>query len=119
MERWEAWYRYSLANTAALYKAGVPMIFGTDTPFAFGNFHYSVMGEVRALREAGLPNLEILRMATSRAAEALGLGNRIGSIEPGKEADMVLVDGDPLADLDALVSVAMVVKEGRVVYRRP
>lgn len=119
MERWESWYRYSLANTAALYEAGVPMIFGTDTPFAFGNFHYSVMGEVRALREAGLPNVEILQMATSRAAEALGLGNRIGTIEAGKDADLVLVDGDPLVNLDALGSVTMVVKEGRVVYRRP
>lgn len=119
VERWETWYRYSLANTAALYKAGVPMIFGTDTPFAFGNFYYSVMGEMRALREAGLPNLEILRMATSRAAVNLGLGDRIGTVEVGKVADLVLVEGDPLARLDALESVLIVMKEGRVVYRRP
>jgi hypothetical protein len=119
MERWEAWYQHSLANTAALYKAGVPLVFGTDTPFAFGNFHYSVLGEMRALREAGLPNLEILRMATSRAANVLGVGDKIGTIEPGKVADLVLVDGDPLANLGALESVTMVVKEGRVVYRFP
>jgi imidazolonepropionase-like amidohydrolase len=119
MERWEAWYRYSLANTAALYEAGVPLVFGTDTPFAFGNFHYSVLGEMRALREAGLPNLEILRMATNRAAGVLGLDDRIGTVEPGKIADLLLVQGDPLTDLEALESVTMVVKEGRVVYRRP
>jgi len=119
MERWESWYQHSLANTRALYQAGVPLVFGTDTPFAFGNFHYSVLGEIRALREAGLPNLEILRMATSRGAEVLGLGDRIGTIEPGKVADLVLVNGDPLANLEAMGSVAMVVKEGRVVYRRP
>jgi imidazolonepropionase-like amidohydrolase len=119
MERWESWYQHSLANTRALYQAGVPLVFGTDTPFAFGNFHHSVLGEMRALREAGLPTLEILRMATSRAAEVLGMGDRVGTIEPGKVADLVLVIGDPLANLEALGSVAMVVKEGRVVYRRP
>ena len=66
-----------------------------------------------------MPNLEILRMATSRAADNVGLGDRLGTIEPGKVADLVLVDGDPLANLDALESVVMVLKEGRVVYRRP
>jgi imidazolonepropionase-like amidohydrolase len=119
MERWESWYHHSLANTAALYESGVPLVFGTDTPFVFGNFQYSVLGEMRALREAGLPNLEILRMATSRAADVLGVGDHIGSIEPGKVADLVLVDGDPLVNLGALESVTMVVKEGRVVYRLP
>ena len=119
IERWESWYQYSLANTRALYEAGVPMVFGTDTPFAFGNFYYSVLGEMRALREAGLPNLEILRMATSRAAEVLGLGDGVGTIKVGGVADLLLVDGDPLADLEAVGEVAMVAKEGRVVFRRP
>ena len=119
IERWESWYQYSLANTRALYEAGVPMVFGTDTPFAFGNFYYSVLGEMRALREAGLPNLEILRMATSRAAEVLGLGDGVGTIKVGGVADLLLVAGDPLADLEAVGGVAMVAKEGRVVFRRP
>lgn len=119
MERWEAWYGHSLANARLLYEAGVPLIFGTDTPFAFGNFHHSVLGEVRPLREAGLPNLANLRMATSGSAAALGLGDRIGTIEPGKMADLVFVKGDPLADLGALGELALVLKEGRIVYRRP
>ena len=119
LERWETWYRFSLANTAALYNAGVPMIFGTDTPFAFGNFHYSVMGEMRALHEAGLSNVGILRMATSRAAANLGLSDSTGTIAAGKFADLVLVDGDPLEGLEALESVVIVMKQGRVVYRRP
>jgi imidazolonepropionase-like amidohydrolase len=118
MERWESWYRHSLANTRALYEAGVPLVFGTDTPFVFGNFHHSALGEMRALREAGLPTLEILKMATSRAAEVLGLSDRIGTIEPDKFADLVLVHGDPLVDLEALGSIDMVMKEGRVVYGR-
>lgn len=119
MARWEAWYRHSLANTRTLYQAGVPLVFGTDTPFAFGNFHYSVTSEMRALREAGVPADEILRMATVRAARVLGLADRVGTIEAGKVADLVMVPGDPLADLGVFDAVTLVVKEGRVVYGRP
>ena len=50
MQQWERWYEHSLRNTEKLYRAGVPLIFGTDTPFTFGNFFHSVMNEVRALK---------------------------------------------------------------------
>jgi imidazolonepropionase-like amidohydrolase len=96
----------------------VPLIFGTDTPFAFGNFFHSVMNEVRALKLAGLPNEAILRMATSDAATALGISDRVGTIESGKLADLVLLDGNPVSDIEALGHVDLVMKEGRIVYRR-
>jgi imidazolonepropionase-like amidohydrolase len=118
MQQWERWYEHSLRNTEKLYRAGVPLIFGTDTPFAFGNFFHSVMNEVRALKLAGLPNEAILRMATSDAATALGISDRVGTIEPGKLADLVLLDGDPASDIEALGHVDLVMKEGRIVYRR-
>jgi imidazolonepropionase-like amidohydrolase len=117
MRQWERWYEHSLRNTEKLYRAGVPLIFGTDTPFAFGNFFHSVMNEVRALRLAGLPNEVILRMATSNAATALGISDRVGTIEPGKLADLVLLGGDPVSDIENLGHVDLVMKEGRVVYR--
>ena len=118
MQQWERWYKHSLRNTEKLYRAGVPLIFGTDTPFAFGNFFHSVMNEVRALKLAGLPNEAILRMATSNAAAALGISDRVGTIEPGKFADLVLLGGDPVSDIEALGHVELVMKEGRIVYRR-
>jgi imidazolonepropionase-like amidohydrolase len=118
MGQWERWYQQTIRNTAKLYRAGVPLIFGTDTPFAFGNFYHSVMNEVRALKLAGLPNEAILRMATSGAATALGINDRVGTIELGKLADLVLLDGDPLSDIEALGRVELVMKEGRIVYRR-
>ena len=96
----------------------MPLIFGTDTPFAFGNFFHSVMNEVRALKLAGLPNDAILRMATSDAATAIGISDHLGTIEPGKFADLVLLDGDPASDLEALGRVEFVMKEGRIVYQR-
>jgi imidazolonepropionase-like amidohydrolase len=57
-------------------------------------------------------------MATSDAAAALGIGDRVGTIQPGKLADLVLLDGDPLQDIESVGRVDLVVKEGRVVYRR-
>src|SRR5688572_20330482 len=93
MERWELWRRESLSNTRKLYDAGAKLIFGTDTPFAFGNFFHSVMNEVRGLKEAGLPNSAILEMATLNAARALGIDHRVGTVEPGKLADAVLLRG--------------------------
>lgn len=118
MRQWARWYEQSLRNTEKLYRAGVPLIFGTDTPFAFGNFFHSVMNEVRALKLAGLPNEAILRMATSYAATALDVNDRVGTIELGKFADLVLLDGDPVSDIEALGRVELVIKEGRIVYRR-
>jgi imidazolonepropionase-like amidohydrolase len=103
------------ANTGKLYAAGVSLAFGTDTPFAFGNFHHGVMNEARALRCAGVPDEAILRMATAGSATALGTSESIGRLLPGMKADCVLVDGDPLADIEALGRVNLVVKEGRVV----
>ena len=83
------------------------------------NFHYSVMGEMRALQQAGLPNLEILRMATSRAALTFGLTDGAGTITAGATADLLLVHGNPLTDLEAVAAVAMVEKQGRIVFRQP
>lgn len=66
---------------------------------------------------AGLPNEAILWMATSNAAAALGISDRVGTIEPGKLADLVLLDGDPVFDIEALGRVELVMKERRIVYR--
>jgi len=119
MRQWELWYQQSLLNTGKLHRAGIRLIFGTDTPFVFGNFFHSVMNEARALKLAGLSNEAILRAGTSDAATALRISDRVGTIEPGKTADLVLLDGDPLADLEALGRVDLVMKEGRIVYVKP
>jgi hypothetical protein len=119
MRQWELWYQQSLLNTGKLHRAGIHLIFGTDTPFVFGNFFHSVMNEARALKLAGLSNEAILRAATSDAATALRINERVGTIELGKTADLVLLDGDPLADLEALGRVDLVMKEGRIVYVKP
>ena len=117
--KWDLWYKWSVRNTAKLYQSGVKLTFGTDVPFAFGNFWHSIMNEVRALSEAGISNLDILRMATSEAAEVIGIAETTGTIEPGKHADLVLLAGDPLNDIEAIGRVTTVIKQGRVVYQAP
>jgi imidazolonepropionase-like amidohydrolase len=67
------------------------------------------------VRKGGQDPLVAITSATSLAAESLGLGDQIGSIAPGYEADLIAVDGDPLRDIGALEHVAFVMKSGRVV----
>jgi imidazolonepropionase-like amidohydrolase len=117
LTKWSLWRQHTISNTNKLYRRGVRLIFGTDTPFAFGNFHHSIMNEAQGLREAGVSNVDILRMATSLAAAALGIADSVGSIEAGKTADLVLLEGDPIADIGSVDAVRLVMKEGRVVYR--
>jgi imidazolonepropionase-like amidohydrolase len=67
------------------------------------------------LRDAGMPALDVIRAITVNAAEALGWQDRIGTVEPGKFADLVAVSGDPLADIIELERVRFVMKDGKVV----
>ena len=64
-----------------------------------------------------IPAADILRGATGFAAEALGMADDIGTLTPGKLADMVVVDGDPLTDITAMQRIHTVVKDGKVLVR--
>ncbi|MBI1808701.1 MAG: amidohydrolase family protein, partial [Gemmatimonadetes bacterium] len=107
----EAGFRKMQELTRAFYEAGVPLLAGSDSPFVpIGvGFHY----ELELLVEAGLPNAEVLAMATRRGAEFLGQSDRFGTLEPGKIADVVAVWGDPLRDIRTTRRVAAVWQEGR------
>ncbi|WBA42094.1 amidohydrolase family protein [Hymenobacter canadensis] len=95
------------------YKAGVKIAFGTDAAV----FRHGVNAlEFRYMVEAGMPPLEALRSATVSAAELLGQTSSLGTLEPGKLADVVAVDGDPVQDINAMQRVRFVMKQG-VVYR--
>jgi len=93
---------------------GVKIAFGTDAGvFEHGrNAHEFVL-----LVEAGMEPADAILSATREASRLLGEEGRIGSVEPGKMADLVAVEGDPLADVSLLEAVDFVMKDG-VVYRR-
>lgn len=96
---------------AAAYRAGVAIAFGTDA----GVFpHGDNAREFELMVQAGMPMREALRAATLTAARVLGMEREIGSIAPGKSADLIAVAGDPIADPAVMRRVVMVMKQGRI-----
>lgn len=98
-------------------KSGVKFSAGSDM---YLHFPSKTRGEASAtmftaLSRAGMPSLDIIRAVTANAAQMLGWQDRIGTIEPGKLADIIAVTGDPLKDISELERVRFVMKEGRVV----
>ncbi len=102
------------ATFAKAYKAGVKIAFGTDA----GVFpHGKNWIEFGYMVEAGMPAMEAIKAATINAAELLGEKNKLGSIEVGKLADIIAIDGDPLKDARVFEKVVFVMKDG-VVYKQ-
>ncbi|MDA8020930.1 MAG: amidohydrolase family protein [Thermoanaerobaculia bacterium] len=93
---------------------GVPIAFGTDSGVSP---HGENAREFGLMVEAGMSPMDAIVAATSVAAEVLGESEMLGTVEAGKVADLVAVDGDPLADITELESVDLVMKDGRVVKR--
>ncbi|PJJ59160.1 metal-dependent hydrolase family protein [Hymenobacter chitinivorans] len=96
------------------YKAGVKIAFGTDASV----YRHGVNAlEFQYMVEAGMPAYEALRAATVSAAELLDQTENLGTLEAGKLADVVAVDGDPTQDIKVMQRVRFVMKQG-VVYRQ-
>ena len=104
------------ASLKRMSDAGVHIVAGTDSPFV--PFADSLHVEMKLYSEAGIANAKVLRLATSEAAVALGVGDQLGSIEIGKLADLVLLAGDPLSDISDSRNVAWVMKNGEVVWKK-
>jgi len=85
---------------------------GTDAPI--NPYGLSLLMELENYVAGGLTPVEVLRTATRVPAEAMGVGNQLGSIERGKLADLVIVDGNPLANIRDLRRVKRVMKDGRL-----
>jgi imidazolonepropionase-like amidohydrolase len=85
---------------------------GTDAPI--NPYGLSLLMELENYASGGLTPVEVLRTATMVSAEAMGVGADIGSIEPGKLADLTFIDGDPLQNIKDLRRVRRVIKDGNV-----
>jgi imidazolonepropionase-like amidohydrolase len=93
------------------FPRGVKIAFGTD---AGVSKHGRNADEFELMVKHGMPAAAAIRAATVNAADLLGLGAEIGSLAPGKRADLIAVAGDPLADVTVLKHVAFVMKDGTV-----
>jgi imidazolonepropionase-like amidohydrolase len=100
----------------AYHRAGVPLLAGTDSPLV--PYAISLHLELEAYVSAGLTPFQALQTATINVARALRVEKDLGTIEPGKLADLAIVDGDPLADIRSARNVRMVVVNG-VVFEMP
>jgi imidazolonepropionase-like amidohydrolase len=102
------------ATAGKAYKAGVKIAFGTD---AAVYPHGQNAKEFKFMVDAGMPPMFVLQAATTHAAELLKKSKDLGSIEAGKLADVIAVDGNPLDDIGAMQKVGFVMKDG-VVYKQ-
>jgi len=105
-------------NVAHAFASGVKVAFGTDAavyPHGLNAHEFVVMVKL------GLTPLQSIQSATINAADLLGWSDKMGAVEPGKWADIIAVDGDPLQDVTTLERVKFVMKGGEVVkneYRK-
>jgi len=98
-------------NFRKAVKAGVKMAFGTDA----GVCPYGTSGKQFAFMvKYGMTPMQAIQAATSNAADLLGKSKILGAVKPGRYADLVAVEGDPLADVSLLENVKFVMKDGKV-----
>ena len=109
----EANYREAFPAVLRLYKAlddaGVTLIPGTDALAG-----YSLLKELELDVRAGVPAAKVLRMATLTSAQVVGADRERGTVAPGKLADLILVDGDPVAHIEDIRKISVVIKGGHV-----
>jgi len=101
----------------AFHAAGIPILAGTDAMIPGVIPGFALHEELELLSKAGLPPITVLRSATSLPAEWLGVASDRGTIEPGKRADLLLLDADPVADVANTRRIAALIAGGRYLPR--
>ena len=99
----------SKVNFGIAYKAGVKIAFGTDSAVTK---HGDNADEFAMMVESGMTEMDAIRSATVVAAEVVEMSDTLGTIESGKIADIIAVDGNPLDDITVLENVSVVIKDG-------
>jgi imidazolonepropionase-like amidohydrolase len=129
MERWEEFKHIPMMRSLPVraqravesyqlaMAAGVPMAAGTDIFFGLGRFD-SLPEELALMVRHGMSPTAALLAATRNGARALGMERELGTVEKGKKADLLAVDGDPTQDMATLRKVRLVVQDGHVVGGR-
>ncbi|HLT07703.1 MAG TPA: amidohydrolase family protein [Cyclobacteriaceae bacterium] len=105
-------FKNMLSFVGMAHKAGVKIVVGSHTDGMYADRGWAYQREMELLVEAGMSPMEVIRASTLQTAAYLGTASRVGSIEPGKLADLLIVNGDPLADIRAMYQVERVMLNG-------
>jgi imidazolonepropionase-like amidohydrolase len=115
LERWSQSYQQGKENVLRLKDAGVRLAVGTDSNTSFAPVGLITHKEIETLVEAGLSPMEALVAGTRGSAEWAGVSDRLGTLEAGKLADMLILEEDPLVDIRNTRKIVKVILGGRVV----
>ncbi len=110
------WIDIAESNLQRFVQAGGKVALGTDydgyiTPFELG----MPITEIKLMQEAGMTPMDIIVAGTKHAAHVCDHGYDLGTIEPGKIADIIVVNDNPLDDLEALLNIQIVIKDGKII----
>jgi hypothetical protein len=108
---WRASYAKMIEFAGRLYQAGVPIVAGTDDIAGF-----TLHRELEIYAQAGIPPAEVLKIATVNGAKYTGTSAERGTVERGKVADLILLNGDPTSNISDVRKVSLVMKAGTVYY---
>jgi imidazolonepropionase-like amidohydrolase len=98
-----------------MHDKGVQILSGSDIPNSGLIPGASLHNELELLTEAGIKPLEVVAIATNNGAEALGIDNRVGTIESGKEADVIILTSNPIENINNTKGIEAVIVDGRFV----
>jgi hypothetical protein len=110
-QRYQDSFAQMLKMTKAFYDAGIPLVAGTD-----GLAGFTLQRELELYVKAGIPAPKVLQLATLGAARVMKRDQDLGSLAPGKLADLIMIDGDPTTNISDIRKVKIVVKDG-VIYK--
>ena len=110
-DQYKVSFQKLLDMVRVLHESGITIVPGTDAMSGFG-MHKELENYVRA----GIPTAEVLKMATLTSAEVTGHKESLGSIEEGKLADLILIDGNPLEEISDIRRVELTIKDGKLYY---
>jgi imidazolonepropionase-like amidohydrolase len=113
LDRWLRMFDENLSQFRKMREAGVTWVAGTDAGWRFTVIEGLPL-EMELMREGGMSAMEAIVAGTGLAAKVIGIDDKVGTLAPGKLADVIVVGGDPLAELSRLSDVRMVMQAGQV-----
>jgi imidazolonepropionase-like amidohydrolase len=113
-QRADRFTRVTRANLKTLIDAGIPISTGTDAGNPLTLHGSAIYAEMEAMQASGMTPMQVIVASTATASRAMGLDKQVGTIEKGKDADLVVVAGDPSLDVANFRKIRYVVRSGVV-----